>query len=82
MSGSFTGSQSSSTEIRGRALPLRAKICTGKFGRVCRALWPDKTAEHFAARAHCSIRTAKYRFSGEYEPTAEDLRIVINEMLA
>lgn len=73
--------------------PRGAKFCTspddgrkrpfGKFGVVLKALWPRDTAKTFARRARISVRTAKYRLSprSRYRPSADELRIVIDEML-
>jgi hypothetical protein len=58
-----------------------ATSCSANFGKVCRALWPEKTAEHFASRRGCSIRAASYKIAGRYEIDALDL-ITINIEIA
>lgn len=69
--------------IANECTPVRrsARLCRGNFGRVCRALWPEKTAEHLAAATRSAVRTAAYKLSGEREPTARDIAAVLNEML-
>lgn len=60
-----------------------ARSCSGgKFGRVCKVLWPFKTAEELAARVGCAIRTAAYEISGEREPSARSLTVVMVEITA
>lgn len=46
---SFSGS--ASTELRGNKLSRRAKNCPTIHATVARAIWPDKTAECWAAEA-------------------------------
>lgn len=62
-----------STESHRKQLQGAATNCSGNFGRVCRALWPDKTAENFASVRGCSVRTASYKIAGRYEIDALDL---------
>ena len=59
-----------------------ARLCRGKFGVVCKALWPFKTAETLASIVSCSIRAAAYEISGEREPSAKSVQAVINEFLS
>ena len=58
-----------------------ARLCSPAFGRVCKALWPHKTAEELASRVGCSVRAAAYEISGEREPSAHSLRVVFNEII-
>ena len=51
------------------------------FGRVCKAIWPTKTAEQLAAAVGCSVRAAAYEISGEREPSAKSLAVVFNKMV-
>ena len=57
-----------------------ARLCSPIFGRVCKAIWPFKTAEELASRVGCAVRTAAYEISGEREPSARSLTVVIVEM--
>lgn len=54
-----------------------ARLCSGNFGRCCKALWPVKTAEELAARTGSAVRTAAYEISGEREPSARAIAAVI-----
>lgn len=58
-----------------------ARICSPIFGRVCKAIWPTKTAEELAAKVGCAVRTAAYEISGEREPSAHSLLVVMTEMV-
>lgn len=58
-----------------------ARLCSRKFGRVCKALWPVKTAEYLAAAVGCAVRTAAYEIAGEREPSARSLLAVCNEIM-
>lgn len=70
-----------STENGCSISPASAGTCTGII--VCaRALWPDKTAEHWAAAAGCGVRTAKYWLSGTYDVSHAGVRAVLFRMLA
>lgn len=51
-----------------------------KFGSVCRAIWPTKTAEHLAAAAGCSMRSAAYQLSGEHAPSAKSIAVIVCEI--
>lgn len=57
-----------------------ARLCSGNFGRVCKVLWPVKTAEHLAAAAGCSVRTAAYEIAGERDPSIRSALAVITEI--
>lgn len=58
-----------------------ARLCSPIFGRVCKAIWPFKTAEQLAAQVGCSVRAAAYEISGEREPSVHSLQAVINAMI-
>lgn len=51
------------------------------FGVVCRALWPVKTAEELASRVGCSVRCAFGQLSGEREPSARSILVVLTEII-
>lgn len=57
-----------------------ARSCSPVFGKVCKAIWPVKTAEQLAAAVGCSVRTAGYELSGERDPSAQSLFAVIQAM--
>lgn len=59
-----------------------ARVCSALiFGKVCKAIWPFKTAEELASRVGCSVRAAAYEISGEREPSVHSLQAVINAMI-
>ena len=58
-----------------------ARLCSPNFGKVCKALWPTKTAECLAAEVGCSVRAAAYEISGQREPSAESLVVVLRMMV-
>lgn len=58
-----------------------ARLCSPIFGRVCKAIWPVKTAEQLAAKVGCTVRTAAYEISGERHPSAQSLLVVMAEMV-
>jgi hypothetical protein len=68
------------TEIERKILQGDARYCSPIFGRVCRTIWPVKTAEHLAAAIGCSVRAAAYQISGESEPSARAVAAVIIEI--
>lgn len=58
-----------------------ARLCIAtKFGLVCKALWPIKTAEELAFRVGCTIRTAAYEISGERHPSVQSLAVIVAEI--
>lgn len=58
-----------------------ARTCKAlNFGKVCKALWPFKTAEELATRVGCSPRAASYEISGERHPSAQSLLAVMREI--
>jgi len=64
------------TLVRGNA-----RLCSSNFGKVCKALWPHKTAEELAFRVGCTVRTAGYEISGERHPSAQSIQTIINEIV-
>ena len=54
-----------------------ARLCSSIFGRVCKAIWPVKTAEQLAAAVGCSVRAAAYEISGEREPSARSIAVIV-----
>jgi hypothetical protein len=58
-----------STEYRGTQLPAGAINCTAIH--VARALWPRKTAAHWAAAAGVKERMAKYWLAGTHQVSAD-----------
>lgn len=57
-----------------------ARLCSGKFGRAWKALFPIKAAEELAARVGCSVRAAAYELAGEREPSARSIAALIIEI--
>lgn len=57
-----------------------ARLCSSIFGRVCKAIWPFKTAEELASRVGCAVRTAAYEISGEREPSARSVAVIVVEI--
>jgi hypothetical protein len=51
-----------------------------KFGIVCKALWPFKTAAHIASIAGTNERTAARWLSGEFEPPGVLIAAIIVEI--
>ena len=64
MSSPSTASAVSSTEKRGIQLPYGAIGCIGIHAICARAIWPTKTAEHWAVASGCKPRMAKYWLAG------------------
>lgn len=65
-------------EIRRTIEQSPARTCgPNYFGRVCKVLWPLKTAEELAAKVGCSVRTAEYEVSGERPPSGQSLLVVM-----
>jgi len=63
----FGNSQIVAREIQGHFRPGRDKIVQPRqFGKVARALWPEKTVFHVAEICGCEERQAKRYLSGEY----------------
>lgn len=57
-----------------------ARLCRPAFGAACKGVWPTKTAETLAALVGCAVRTAAYEISGEREPSARSIAVLINEV--
>lgn len=51
-----------------------------KFGIVCKALWPFKTAAHIASIAGTNERTAARWLSGEFEPPGILIAAIVVEI--
>jgi len=51
------------------------------FGRVAKAVWPNKTAVHLAAVTGVSVRAAEYWIGGQREPSALAVQAIVNEMV-
>jgi len=58
-----------------------ARLCSPIFGKVCKVIWPTKTAEQLAALIGCSVRAAAYELSGEREPSAQSVLAVMSAMI-
>lgn len=56
------------------ALPRGAMDCT--LARIARAIWPDKTPEHWAAAAGVQVRIAKYWLAGRHLSDTAKLALV------
>lgn len=69
------------TAIKRAIVQGDARMCSPVFGRVCKAIWPVKTAENLAAQVGCAVRTAAYEISGEREPSARSLTAVIIQIM-
>jgi hypothetical protein len=69
-----------SLEIRGTPLPCGATDCTTIHAVVARAIWPSKTAEHWAAAAGVKPRMAKYWLAGS--PVSADGKLPFVRLLA
>lgn len=67
-------------EIKRNVLQGTAIICSPTFGRVCKTIWPHKTAEQLAAEVGCSVRAAAYQISGEHPPSDQAMLAVINRI--
>lgn len=81
MSSTVPFAVASATEIARTVVQADARLCSRKFGRVCKVLWPIKTSEELASRVGCAVRTAAYEIAGEREPSARSLTAIINEIL-
>jgi hypothetical protein len=81
MSGNIPFAVASAREIERTVVQTDARLCSRKFGRVCKALWPIKTSEELASRVGCAVRTAAYEIAGEREPSARSVAAIITEIL-
>lgn len=77
---SYEAKVSEQTEIQRTIVQGTARLCSGNFGKVCKALWPYKTAEQLASLVGCSIRAAAYEISGEREPSARSVAVIVVEI--
>ena len=68
---------SEATKIERTIVQGNARLCSSIFGRVCKAIWPVKTAEQLAAAVGCSVRAAAYEISGEREPSARSIAVIV-----
>jgi hypothetical protein len=69
------------SEIERTIVQGNARICSPIFGKVCKVIWPVKTAEELAALVGCSVRAAAYEISGERHPSAQSLLVVMSMMV-
>jgi hypothetical protein len=69
-----------STKITGNRMPLGAIDCTGILPRVARAIWPRKTALHWAAEAGVKERMAKYWLAGRHPVSADGKLAIIRKL--
>lgn len=81
MHGPLQGRVEEQRKIERAIVQGAAQLCSPIFGRVCKAIWPLKTAEYLAAAVGCSVRAAAYEISGEREPSAESLVVVIRAIV-
>ena len=81
MHGVFEKRTTQAREIERTLVQGTACLCSPIFGRVCKAIWPAKTAECLAAAAgYKSVRAAAYELSGEREPSARAVAAVVVEI--
>jgi hypothetical protein len=69
------------TKIERAIVQGTAQICSPIFGKVCKTIWPTKTAEELASRVGCAVRTAAYEIAGERDPSVQSLLVVMSEMV-
>ena len=55
-----------------------ARLCSGNFGKAWKGLFPHKSAEELAALVGCSVRTAAYEISGERDPSAQSVAVLVD----
>lgn len=70
------------TQIERTLVQGNARLCSSKFGKHCKIIWPVKTAEHLALAVGCSVRAAAYEISGERPPSDKSMLVIINEIFA
>ena len=68
------------TKIQRAFVQGTARLCNPAFGKCCKALWPVKTSEKLASLVGCAVRTAAYEISGDREPSARSLSVLLNEI--
>lgn len=76
----YEGQIADAREIQRTLMQGDARLCRSRFGVVCKALWPFKTAEELASRVGCAVRTAAYEISGEREPSAKSIGVIVWEI--
>lgn len=76
MSESLTFSGPRSIQLQSSAVPRGATDCTARHCAVARALWPHKTAEHWAHAAGVQTRMAKYWLAGHELSGAGKLALI------
>lgn len=75
----YEGRVAEATAIQRTLVQGTARLCSGNFGKVCKAIWPTKTAEQLAAAAgYKSVRAAAYEISGEREPSARAIAAIVS----
>lgn len=80
MEGSFIARVENARKIERTLVQGTARMCSPIFGKVCKAIWPTKTAEQLAAAVGCSVRAAAYEISGEREPSARSVAVIVVEI--
>lgn len=81
MRNSYEQQRAEQTEIERTLVQGDARMCRPIFGRVCKAIWPHKTAEQLAVAVGCSVRAAAYEISGEREPSAKSIFAIHAKLL-
>lgn len=82
MSGVLQERISEARKIERTLVQGTARMCSPLFGRVCKLIWPVKTAEGLAAEVGCSVRAAAYEISGERPPSDQSMLLIINKIFA
>ena len=77
---SYEAARAEQIEIQRTLVQGDARLCSSKFGKHCKLIWPSKTAEHLALAVGCSVRAAAYELSGERPPSDKTMLVVINEI--
>lgn len=54
--------------------------CVGIHARAARGMWPQKTAEHWAAKAGVKVRMAQYWLAGTHPVSADGRLALIREL--
>lgn len=80
MHGTLQGRVAEARKIERMLVQGSARLCSSAFGRACKGIWPVKTAEELAARVGCAVRTAAYEISGEREPSARSIAVIVVEI--
>jgi hypothetical protein len=80
MGESFTGGIATAIRKQGIALHRGAINCTAIHSIIARAIWPRKTAEHWAAAAGIKPRMAKYWLAGTHEVSDAGKLAIIREI--